>query len=452
MITELALGLGLGATVIALTSAKNTDQTQTQSQAPSLQSLVRIVRSAETVSAVAALAGTEAITPADFTRIQTQLNPPSHLALSDADIAVLFTAASNGNVQVRAVEPAAIASLVSDLRQPPAAAAAAARVLPASATLPTLPVPARISIESILGHDVSPTTKEVFKSSYNFALASVAGAIGATFVYPIDLVKTRMQNQRKVVGEMAYKNSWDCFKQVLKNEGFVGLYSGLGPQLIGVAPEKAIKLTVNDFVRRNFTNKDGSIFLGAEILAGSAAGASQVIFTNPLEIVKIRLQVQGEAARKTGAPRQGAMQIIRSLGLFGLYKGVTACLMRDVPFSGIYFPVYAHLKKDIFHEGRDGKKLAIGELLTSGAIAGIPAAYLVTPADVIKTRLQVAARSGETTYSGVFDAFRKILKEEGPRAFFKGGVARVLRSSPQFGVTLASFELIQQALSKYIAV
>ncbi|KAI8834071.1 mitochondrial carrier domain-containing protein [Chytriomyces cf. hyalinus JEL632] len=449
MITELALGLGLGATVIALTSAKNTDQTQ--SQAPSLQSLVRIVRSAETVSAVAALAGTDAITPADFTRIQTQLNPPSHLALSDADIAVLFTAASNGNVQVRAVEPAAIASLVSDLRLP-AVAAAGARVLPASATLPTLPVPARISIESILGHGVSPTTKEVFKSSYNFALASVAGAIGATFVYPIDLVKTRMQNQRKVVGEMAYKNSWDCFKQVLKNEGFVGLYSGLGPQLIGVAPEKAIKLTVNDLVRRNFTNKDGSIFLGAEILAGSAAGASQVIFTNPLEIVKIRLQVQGEAARKTGAARQGAMQIIRSLGLFGLYKGVTACLMRDVPFSGIYFPVYAHLKKDIFHEGRDGKKLAIGELLTSGAIAGIPAAYLVTPADVIKTRLQVAARSGETTYSGVFDAFRKILKEEGPRAFFKGGVARVLRSSPQFGVTLASFELIQQALSKYIAV
>ncbi|KAJ3240545.1 mitochondrial aspartate-glutamate transporter agc1 [Chytriomyces hyalinus] len=445
MITELALGLGLGATVIALTSAKNTDQTQTQPQAPALQSLVRIVRSAETVSSVAALAGTDPITPADFTRIQTQLNLPSYLVLSDADIAVLFTAASNGDAQVRAVEPTAIASLVADLKP-------VARVVPASVPIPTLPVPARISIESILGHGVSPTTKEVFKSSYNFALASVAGAIGATFVYPIDLVKTRMQNQRKVVGEMAYKNSWDCFKQVLKNEGFIGLYSGLGPQLIGVAPEKAIKLTVNDLVRRNFANKDGSIHLGAEILAGSAAGASQVIFTNPLEIVKIRLQVQGEAARKTGAARQGAMQIIRSLGLFGLYKGVTACLMRDVPFSGIYFPVYAHLKKDIFHEGRDGKKLAIGELLTSGAIAGIPAAYLVTPADVIKTRLQVAARSGETTYSGVFDAFRKILKEEGPRAFFKGGVARVLRSSPQFGVTLASFELIQQALSKYIAV
>ncbi|TPX76775.1 mannan endo-1,4-beta-mannosidase [Chytriomyces confervae] len=440
MITEVALGLGLGASVIALTSAKNTDQTPPQTHALSLQSLVRIARSTDTVLAVAALAGSVKISPADYTRIQTQLDPQSYLLLSETDIAVLFLAASHGDAQVKEVDPAAILSLVADLIQP------TFRVLPPTGALPTLPVPARISIESILGHSASPTTKEVFKSSYNFALASVAGAIGATFVYPIDLVKTRMQNQRKVVGEMAYKNSWDCFKQVLKNEGFVGLYSGLGPQLVGVAPEKAIKLTVNDLVRRNFTNKDGSIVLGAEILAGCAAGASQVIFTNPLEIVKIRLQVQGEAARTTGAVRQGAMQIIRSLGLFGLYKGVTACLMRDVPFSGIYFPVYAHLKKDIFHEGRDGKKLAIG------AIAGIPAAYLVTPADVIKTRLQVAARSGETTYSGVFDAFRKILKEEGPRAFFKGGVARVLRSSPQFGVTLASFELIQQALSKYIAV
>lgn len=59
-------------------------------------------------------------------------------------------------------------------------------------------------------------------------------------------------------------------------------------------------------------------------------------------------------------------------------------------------------------------------LLAAGAIAGIPAASLVTPADVIKTRLQVVAKTGQTTYSGVLDATRKIMKEEGPRAFWKG--------------------------------
>lgn len=51
---------------------------------------------------------------------------------------------------------------------------------------------------------------------------------------------------------------------------------------------------------------------------------------------------------------------------------------------------------------------------------GMPAASLVTPADVIKTRLQVAARAGQTTYSGLVDCFWKILREEGPRAFWKG--------------------------------
>lgn len=72
-------------------------------------------------------------------------------------------------------------------------------------------------------------------------------AVGASAVYPIDLVKTRMQNQRtgSFIGEVAYRNSWDCFKKVIRHEGVFGLYRGLVPQLIGVAPEKAIKLTVS---------------------------------------------------------------------------------------------------------------------------------------------------------------------------------------------------------------
>jgi solute carrier family 25 aspartate/glutamate transporter 12/13 len=177
-------------------------------------------------------------------------------------------------------------------------------------------------------------------------------------------------------------------------------------------------------------------------------GFSQVIFTNPVEIVKIRLQVQGEEARLLGTKPAGAMTIIKSIGPLGLYKGVLACLMRDAPFSAIYFPVYANLKKQLFKEGEQGKVLSPVELLLSGALAGMPAAYLCTPADVIKTRLQVAARKGQQTYSGIADAFQKILREEGPTAFFKGGVARVLRSSPQFGITLLSYELIRKALHK----
>lgn len=289
---------------------------------------------------------------------------------------------------------------------------------------------------------------QTLKSIYQFAVGSVAGAIGATFVYPIDLVKTRMQNQRKVAAsEVLYKHSWDCFRKVIRNEGFLGLYRGLLPQLVGVAPEKAIKLTMNDLMRSLLRSKEtGKLSISAECLAGGMAGMSQVIFTNPLEIVKIRLQVQGEAARLTGAVREGAWRICRDLGLRGLYKGASACLLRDIPFSAIYFTAYSHLKSDIFHEGHNGKRLTPWELLVAGAVAGMPAAYLATPADVIKTRLQVVARAGQQTYAGITDAFVKILRDEGATAFFKGGVARVLRSSPQFGVTLLSYEVIQRLL------
>ncbi|KAL9891728.1 calcium-binding mitochondrial carrier protein aralar1 isoform 5-T7 [Glossina fuscipes fuscipes] len=281
---------------------------------------------------------------------------------------------------------------------------------------------------------------QILESTYRFTLGSMAGAVGATVVYPIDLVKTRMQNQRtgSYIGEVAYRNSWDCFKKVIRHEGFLGLYRGLLPQLMGVAPEKAIKLTVNDLVRDKLSDKQGTIPVWAEVLAGGCAGASQVVFTNPLEIVKIRLQVAGEIA---GGAKVRALAVVRDLGLFGLYKGARACLLRDVPFSAIYFPTYAHTKALFADEDGYNHPLT---LLAAGAIAGVPAASLVTPADVIKTRLQVVARTGQTTYTGVWDATKKIMAEEGPRAFWKGTAARVFRSSPQFGVTLVTYELLQR--------
>jgi len=282
---------------------------------------------------------------------------------------------------------------------------------------------------------------QVLESAYRFTLGSIAGATGATAVYPIDLVKTRMQNQRtgSYIGELMYRNSFDCFKKVIRHEGVTGLYRGLVPQLMGVAPEKAIKLTVNDLVRDVVRDKkSGHIPFVGEIISGACAGASQVMFTNPLEIVKIRLQVAGEIA---SGERISALTVVRDLGFFGLYKGARACLLRDIPFSAIYFPAYAHLKPMFQDDTGYNSPLS---LLTAGAIAGMPAASLVTPADVIKTRLQVVAREGQTSYNGLLDATRKIYAEEGFRAFYKGAVARMCRSSPQFGITLVTYELLQR--------
>ena len=82
-------------------------------------------------------------------------------------------------------------------------------------------------------------------------------------------------------------------KKVYNNEGgFRAFYRGVLPQLVGVAPEKAIKLTINDLVRKKATDPEtGRITLAWELAAGGMAGGCQVVVTNPLEITKIRLQM-----------------------------------------------------------------------------------------------------------------------------------------------------------------
>lgn len=103
--------------------------------------------------------------------------------------------------------------------------------------------------------------------------------------------------------------------------------------------------------------------------------------------------------------------------LYFIIQGAKACFLRDIPFSAIYFPAYNHVKQAFADEKGYNHPLT---LLAAGCIAGVPAASLVTPADVIKTRLQVVARKGQTTYNGLTDCAMKIYNEEGPRAFWKG--------------------------------
>ena len=66
--------------------------------------------------------------------------------------------------------------------------------------------------------------------------------------------------------------------QVIRYEGFFGLYRGLLPQLMGVSPEKAIKLTVNDTVRDLLTNKKGELPLWKEAIAGGCVRERQCVW------------------------------------------------------------------------------------------------------------------------------------------------------------------------------
>uniref|UniRef100_A0A8C1FSA1 Mitochondrial glutamate carrier 2 n=2 Tax=Cyprinus carpio TaxID=7962 RepID=A0A8C1FSA1_CYPCA len=294
----------------------------------------------------------------------------------------------------------------------------------------------------------------------------VAGLVGVTCVFPIDLAKTRLQNQQ---GARVYSGMLDCLTKTIKMEGYFGMYRGAAVNLTLVTPEKAIKLAANDVFRQKLS-KDGKLPLWGEILAGCGAGTCQVVVTTPMEMLKIQLQDAGRlAAQRTVAasasasaagptpslvaspaaqpgtnapPRSSAtritLELLKTRGLRGLYKGAGATLMRDVPFSMIYFPLFANLNAVGRTEERHSNPQERAPFLQSfvaGCTAGSVAAVAVTPLDVIKTRLQTLQKGeGEDSYKGIIDCAQRILKREGPAAFLKGATCRALVIAPLFGI------------------
>lgn len=95
--------------------------------------------------------------------------------------------------------------------------------------------------------------------SSNLLFGGIAGVIGTSTIFPLDTVKTRLQNQRSGQA-VQYTGVADCFKKITAKEGFRGLYRGLAPNLIGVTPEKAIKLSANDLFRSLY----GQWYFGSE--------------------------------------------------------------------------------------------------------------------------------------------------------------------------------------------
>lgn len=154
--------------------------------------------------------------------------------------------------------------------------------------------------------------QEPKKENLNFmrrvVLGGIAGIIGATSVFPMDVVKTRLQGQRPLPdGTMPYKGVGDAFAKLYRgNHGFFGMYNGLIAQLVGITPEKAIKLAANDMFRYYLPkNAHGELDLVYEVVAGAGAGLTQVVATNPMEIVKIRMQVTKRTASEVPAFKSG---------------------------------------------------------------------------------------------------------------------------------------------------
>ncbi|XP_077385317.1 solute carrier family 25 member 55a isoform X1 [Festucalex cinctus] len=301
----------------------------------------------------------------------------------------------------------------------------------------------------------------------------IAGIVGVTCVFPIDLAKTRLQNQRQ--GQQVYKSMMDCLVKTVRSEGYFGMYRGAAVNLTLVTPEKAIKLAANDFFRHHFAKNGQGLTVFKEMLAGCGAGMCQVIVTTPMEMLKIQLQDAGRLAAQQQKPvmtspsklvatnpllsrsynsgtvaamappravsaTQIARELLRTQGIQGLYKGLGATLMRDVPFSVVYFPLFANLNR--LGQPSAEQSSPFYWAFLSGCAAGSAAAMVVNPCDVVKTRLQSLNKgSAEETYSGVVDCVSKILHKEGPSAFLKGAGCRALVIAPLFGIAQVMYFL-----------
>ncbi|XP_058456314.1 mitochondrial glutamate carrier 1-like isoform X2 [Malaya genurostris] len=239
-------------------------------------------------------------------------------------------------------------------------------------------------------------------------------------------------------------NGFDCFKKTYKAEGYFGMYRGSAVNILLITPEKAIKLAANDFFRFNLTTTDGKLPIFRQMLAGGLAGLCQIVITTPMELLKIQMQDAGRVAAQAKdasksilkpSATQIAMDLVRTNGIIGLYKGTGATMLRDVSFSVVYFPLFAALN-DFGPRKSDGSGEAVFWCsFLSGCVAGSLAALAVNPFDVIKTRLQAIKKAeGEMQFNGIADCIRKTFVNEGPQAFFKGGFCRMIVIAPLFGI------------------
>jgi solute carrier family 25 aspartate/glutamate transporter 12/13 len=282
------------------------------------------------------------------------------------------------------------------------------------------------------------------------AIGAFSGALGALSAYPFDMVKSQLQTD---YGRAQYRgDGLAAASDILRTSGPLGFYRGSIVNVIGIVPEKSIKLGMNDYFRLCFVDPGtGCLPLAAEVLAGGLSGLCQVVATNPLEVVKVRIQTSRDPDN-AGRGGPSILDVLRDVGgVGGLYRGAGACAARDVLFSAMLFPLFAHAKVAVpqFLAAVLGGGVAPSQFwcgLVAGSLAAAPAAFLATPADTVKTRLQQAraasASDDEVEDMNALQMARRIVETEGADVLFSGSFERVVRSIPQFGVTLSLFDVL----------
>lgn len=251
------------------------------------------------------------------------------------------------------------------------------------------------------------------------------GCAGLLVGHPFDTVKVHLQTQD--VKNPQYRGAFHCIKSIMAKESFRGLYRGMSSPMLGTSAINAIVFGVYGNVQRFSSNPDS---YSSHFMAGAFAGFTQSIICSPMELAKMRLQLQMDriGAKKFTGPTQCLSYIYRCEGLAGVFRGLSATALRDVPGFASYFVSYEYLM-------RLKKDPGIAYTLFAGGTAGALSWVFAIPIDVIKSRLQADGMSGEhRLYNGMIDCARKSYQNEGTAFLMRGLSSTLLRAFPMNAV------------------
>lgn len=291
----------------------------------------------------------------------------------------------------------------------------------------------------------------------DFSIGGVSGAVAKTMTAPIERVKLIIQTQdanpKIRSGEVQrYTGIGNCFSRVYKEQGFGAFWRGNMTNVIRYFPTQAFNFAFKDSIKKLFpkydSNKEFGKFFLVQMASGGLAGAGSLCIVYPLDYARTRLASDvGSGKRDFKGLGDCLLKTARGpQGFFGLYNGFGVSVLGIIPYRGVYFGLY-----DSFRTKNPWKSdTGVLGILSKFAVAqttAICAGYASYPFDTIRRRLQMQSEKpkDQWIYKGTMDCLRKVLKDEGVSALFKGAGANALRTVGS-ALVLVFYDQIQQVL------
>ncbi|KAJ7958762.1 adenine nucleotide transporter BT1, chloroplastic/mitochondrial-like [Quillaja saponaria] len=268
---------------------------------------------------------------------------------------------------------------------------------------------------------------------------AIAGAVSRTAVAPLETIRTHL-----MVGSSG-NSTTEVFHDIMKTDGWKGLFRGNLVNVIRVAPSKAIELFAYDTVNKNLSPKPGEqpkLHIPASFVAGACAGVSATLCTYPLELLKTRLTVQRGVY---DGLLDAFFKILREEGPAELYRGLAPSLIGVIPYSATNYFAYDTLRKayrKIFKQ----EKIGNIETLLIGSAAGAISSSATFPLEVARKHMQVGALSGRQVYKNVIHALASILEQEGVQGLYRGLGPSCIKLMPAAGISFMCYEACKRIL------